>query len=163
MERKPNLESYDTSFGHYMTTELAGCITLAKPPDPSEHHFPPNHCSPGRSPPIPFHRNILQRSSMSSVQFSHSVVSDSLQPHESQHARPPCPSTIPGVHANPCPLSQWCHPTISSSVVPFSFSPQSVPLSGSFQMSQLSASCGQSIGVLASTSVPPMNTRTDLL
>ena len=95
-----------------------------------------------------------------SVQFSHSVVSDSLRPHELQHTRPPCPSPTPRVHPNPCPLSQWCHPTISPSVIPFSSCPQS---SGSFQMSQLSASGGQSIGISASTSVLPMNTRTDLL
>ena len=95
----------------------------------------------------------------SSVQFSRSVVSDSLRPHESQHARPPCPSPTPGVHPNPCPLSQWCHPTISSSVVPFSSCPQSFPASGSFQMSQRFASGGQSIGVSASTSVLPMNTQ----
>ena len=93
----------------------------------------------------------------SSVQFSRSIVSDSLWPHEPQHARPPCPSTAPRVHPNPCPLSQWCHPTISSSVVPFSCCPQSFPASGSFQMSQLFASGGQSIGVAASKSVIPMN------
>ena len=90
-------------------------------------------------------------------QFSHSVVSESLQPHEPQHARPPCSSPIPGVHPNPCPSSQWCHPTISSSVVPFSSCPQSFSASGSFQMSQLFASGGQSIGVSASTSVFPVN------
>ena len=94
----------------------------------------------------------------SSVPFSRSVMSDSLRPHEPQHARPAYPSRIPGVHANPCPLSQWCHPTISSSVVPFSC-PQSFPESGSFQMSQLFTSGGQSIGVSASTSVLPMNTQ----
>ena len=94
-----------------------------------------------------------------SVQFSCSVVSDSLQPHELQHARPPCPSPISGVHPNPCPLSRWCHATISSSVIPFSSCPQSFPASGSFQMSQLFASGGQSIGVSASTSVLPMNTQ----
>ena len=94
-----------------------------------------------------------------SVQFSHSVVSDSLRPHESQHARPPCPSPTPGVHPNPCPLSQWCYPTISSSVIPFSSCSQSFPASGSFQMSQLFASGGQSIGVSASTSVLPMNSQ----
>ena len=77
---------------------------------------------------------------MCSVQFSCSVVSDSLRPHELQHARPPCPSPTPGVHPNPCPLSQWCHPTISSSVIPFSSHPQSFPASGSFQMNQVSAS-----------------------
>ena len=92
-----------------------------------------------------------------SVQFSSSVVSDSLWPHGLQHARPPCPSPTPGVHPNPCPLSQWYHPTISSSVVPFSSCPQSFPASGSFQMSQLFALGGQSIGVSASASVLPMN------
>ena len=92
-----------------------------------------------------------------SVQFSHSFVSDSLWPHEPQHTRPPCPSPTPGVHPNPCPLSQWCHPTISSSVIPFSSCPQYFPASGYFQMSQLFASGGQSTGVSASTSVIPMN------
>ena len=92
----------------------------------------------------------------SSVQFSRSVVSDSLWPHESWQARPPCPSPTPRVHPNPCPSSWWCHPTISSSVVPF-FCPQSFPASGSFQMSQLSASGGQSTGVSSSASVLPMN------
>ena len=96
---------------------------------------------------------------ISSVQFSHSVVSNSLRPHEPPHARPPCPSPTPGVHTNPCPLSQWCHPTISSSVVPFSSCPQPFPTLGSFQMSQLLASGGQSTGVSASTSVLPMNTQ----
>ena len=91
-------------------------------------------------------------------QSSRSVVSNSLWPHEPQHARPPCPSPTPRVHPNPCPLSQWCHPTISSSVVPFSSCPQSFSASGSFQISQLFASGGQSIGVSASASVPPMNT-----
>ena len=81
--------------------------------------------------------------SPSSVQFSCSVMSDSLQPHEPQHARPPCPSPNPRVHPNPCPSSWWCHPIISSSVVPFSSCPQSFPASGSFQMSQLFTSGGQ--------------------
>ena len=94
-----------------------------------------------------------------SVQFSHSVMSDSLRPHESQHAKLPCPSLTPGVHPNPCPPSWWCHSTISSSVVPFSSCPQSFPASGSFQMSQLFASGGQSTGVSASTSVFPVNTQ----
>ena len=80
----------------------------------------------------------------SSVQVSHSVMSNSLGPHEPQHARPPCPSPTPGVHPNPCPLSRWCHPTISSSVVPFSSCPQSSPASGSFPMSQCFTSDGQS-------------------
>ena len=94
-----------------------------------------------------------------SVQFSRSVGSDSLWPHGLQHARPPCPSPTPGVHPNPCPLSRWCHPTISSSVVPFSSCLQSFPASGSFQKSQLFASGGQSTGVSASTSVFLMNTQ----
>ena len=95
----------------------------------------------------------------SSVQFSCSVMSDSLQPHEPQHARPPCPLPTPGIYTNPCPLTRWCHPTVSSSVIPFSSCPQSFSASGSFQMSQLFTSGGQSIGVSASTSVLPMNTQ----
>ena len=91
-----------------------------------------------------------------SDQISRSVVSDSLQPHESQHARPPCPSPTPGVHPDSCPSSQWCHLALSSSVVPFSSCPQSLPASGSFQMSQF-LSGSQSIGVSASASVLPMN------
>ena len=94
-----------------------------------------------------------------SVQFSHSVLSDSLRPHESQHARPPCPSPTPRVHSNSCPLSRWCHPAISSSVVPFSSCFQFLPASESFPMSQLFAWGGQSTGVSASTSVLPMNTQ----
>ena len=94
-----------------------------------------------------------------SVQFSCSVVSDSLRPHELQHARPPCPSLTPRVHSNSCPLSRWCHPAISSSVVPFSSCPQSIPASESFPMSQLFAWGGQSIGVSALASVLPMNTQ----
>ena len=97
--------------------------------------------------------------SISLGQFSCSVVCNSLRPHESQHTRPPCPSPTPGVHSNSCPLSRWCHPAISSSVVPFSSCSQSLPASGSFPMSQLFASGGQSIGVSASASVFPMNTQ----
>ena len=92
---------------------------------------------------------------ISSVQFSCSVVSDSLQPHESQHARPPCPSPTPEVHPNSCPSSRWCHPAISSSVVPFSSFPQSLPASETFPMSQLFAWGSQSTGVSASASFPP--------
>ena len=92
-----------------------------------------------------------------SVQFSHSVLSDSLWPHELRHARPPCPSPTPGVYSNSCPSSQWCHPTISSCVIPFSSHLQSPPASGSFQMSQFFASGSQSIGVSASASVLPMD------
>ena len=100
---------------------------------------------------------LIPTTNISWAQLSCSVVSDSLQPHWLQHARPPCPSPTPGVYTNSCPLSWWCHPTISSSVVPFSFHLQSFPTSGSFQMSQFCASGGQSIGVSASTSVLPMN------
>ena len=94
-----------------------------------------------------------------SVQFSHSVVSDSLWPHELQHTRPPCPSPTPRVYSNSCPWSWWCHPAISDSVVPFSSCPQSLPASESFPMSQLFSWDGQSIGVSASVSVLPKNTQ----
>ena len=95
----------------------------------------------------------------SSVHFSRSVVSDSLRPHESQQARPPCPSPTPGVHPNSCPSSWWCHPAISSSVVFFSSCPQSLPASVSLPMSQLFTSGGQSTGVSALASFLPMNTQ----
>ena len=95
----------------------------------------------------------------SSVQFSHSVMSDSLRPHNLQHARPHYTSPTPGVYPNSCPSSQWCHPAISSSVVPFSSCPQSLPAPGSFPMSQLFVWGGQSIGVSASGSVLPMDTQ----
>ena len=94
-----------------------------------------------------------------SVQFSRSVMSDSLWPHGLQHARPSCPSPIPRACSNPCPLSQWCHPLISSSVMPFSSCLQSFPGLWSFPMSQFFTLVGQSIGVSASTSVLPMNTQ----
>ena len=99
---------------------------------------------------------ILQ---FSSVQFSCSVVSDSLWPHKLQHARPPCQSPTPGVHSNSRPLSRWCHPTVSSSVVPFSSCPQSLPASESIPMSQLFAWGGQSTGVSALASFLPKNTQ----
>ena len=102
------------------------------------------------------HRLKLTSRCFSSVQFSSSVESDSLRLHELQHARPPCPLPTPRDYPNSCPLNQWCHLTISSSVVPFSCCLQSFPTSGSFQMSQLFASGGQNIGVSASTSVLPM-------
>ena len=95
----------------------------------------------------------------SSVQFSCSVMSDSLWSHGLQHARPPCLSPTPGVYSNSCPLSRWCHPTISSSVIPFSSYLQSFPPSGSFPISWFFASGAQSIGVSASVSVLPMNTQ----
>ena len=92
-----------------------------------------------------------------SVQFSCSVVSDSLRPHGLQHARPPCPSPTPGACSNSCPLSWWCHPTISSSVIPFSSRLQSFPESGSFPVNQFFTSGGQSIGISASASILAMN------
>ena len=95
----------------------------------------------------------------SSVQFSHSVVSDSLRPHELQHARPPCPSPTPGVHSNSCPSSPWCYLAISSSVVPFSSCPQSLPATESFAISQLFTWGGQSTGVSALASFLPKNTQ----
>ena len=94
---------------------------------------------------------------LSQLSLVNSVMSDSLQPHRLQHTRLPCPSPTPRVYSNSCPLSQWCHPTISSSVVPFSSRLQSFPALGSFQMSQLFTSGSQSIGASASTSVLPMN------
>ena len=94
-----------------------------------------------------------------SVHFSHSVVSDSLQPHELQHARPPRPSPTPGVHSNSRPSSWWCHPAISSSVVPFSSCPQFLPATESFPMSQLFTWGGQSFGVSALASFLPKNTQ----
>ena len=102
---------------------------------------------------------FLCKNFRSSVQFSRSVVLDSLRPHELQHARPPCPSPSPGVNSDSHPLSPWCHPTISSWVVPFSSCPQSLPASESFPMSQLFTWGGRSIGVSALTSVLPKNTQ----
>ena len=109
---------------------------------------------PGKSPCCFNNRDFIR-----SDQISRSVVSDSSQPHESQHARPPCPSQTPGVHSDSRPSSQWCHPAISSSVVPFSSCPQSLPASESFPMSQLFARGGQSTGLSALASVLPMNTQ----
>ena len=107
---------------------------------------------------------VINKSILSSpmcllVQFSRLVVSDSLQPHELQHTRPPCPSPTPGVHPNSCPSSWWCHPAISSSVVFFSSCPQSLPASESFPINQLFAWGGQSTGVSALASFLPMNTQ----
>ena len=117
-------------------------------------------------PGLPIHHQLLEptqthvhRLNQSVSQFSRSVMSDSLRPHEPQYTRPACPSPTPGVYPNSCPLSWWCHPTISSSVVPFSSCLQYFQASRSFQMSQLSASGSQNIGVSASTSVLPMNTQ----
>ena len=107
---------------------------------------------------IPSNKTLaFQKLSKESVQFSCSVMSDSLRPHELQHARPPCPSLTPGVYSKSCPSSRWCHPAISPSVIPFSSCPQSLPASGSFPVSQLFTSGGQSIRISASASVLPMN------
>ena len=113
-----------------------------------------DHFSSRTSIGIEYPQNLI-----SSVQFNRSVMSDSLRPHELQYTRPPCPSPTPGVYSNSCPLSLWCHPIISSSVIPFSSCLQSFPTSGSFQMSQLFISGDQNIGVSASTSVLPVNTQ----
>ena len=102
-------------------------------------------------------KNMDMNWTFSSVQFSHPVMSDSLWPHGLQHARLPCPSPTPGVYSNSCPLNWWCHPTISSSVIPFSSCLQSFPGSGSFWMSRFFATGGQNIRVSASASVLPMN------
>ena len=102
---------------------------------------------------------MLRKIQFTSIQFSFSVMSDSLRPHEPQHPRPPCPSPTPGIYPNSCLLSRWCHPTISPSVIPFSSCLQSFPTSESFQTSQFFASGGQSIGVSASATVLPVNTQ----
>ena len=116
--------------------------------------------TPGSIPePDHFPQLVPGPVTLSVSQFSRSVISDSLQPQGLQHARPPCPLPTPGVHPKSCASSWWCHSTISSSVVPFSSCPQSLPASGSFQMSQFFTSGGQSIGVTASASVLPMNTQ----
>ena len=120
-------------------------LSLSLLPWKKEHQFPYS------LPPLA-HFLFPCPDEFSSVQFSRSVVSNSLQPHESQHSRPPCPSPIPGVHSNSCPSSWWCHPAISSSVVPFSSCPQSLPASESVPMSQLFVWGGQSIQVSASAS-----------
>ena len=102
---------------------------------------------------------LQNRNRLSSIQFSRSVMSDSLRPHESQHARPPRPSPSPGVHSDSRSSRQWCHPAISSSVIPFSSCPQSLPESESFPMSQLFSWGGQSTGVSALASFLPKNTQ----
>ena len=113
--------------------------------------------SPWRLSDMRHTKHLSIMSSAFSVQFSHSVVSDSLRPHGLQNTRLPCPSPTPGVYSNSCPSSWWCHPTISSSLVPFSSCPQSFPTSGSFPVSQFFTLDGQSIGVSTSTSVLSMN------
>ena len=105
------------------------------------------------------HTSMYVMIARDSVQFSRSVMSDSLWPHGLQQAKPPCPSPTHRAYSNSCPSSRWCHPTVSSSVIPFSSCSQPFPASGSFPMSQLFTSGGQSIGVSASASVLPMNTQ----
>ena len=134
------------------------CVQLCMTPQTAAHQAPPSlgfsrqeHWS-GLLFPSPMHGREKWK-------WSHSVVSNSLRPHGLQHTRLPCSSPSPRACSNSCPSSRWCHPTISSSVVPFSSPLQSFPTSGSFQMSQLFTSGGQSIWVSASTSVLPMNTQ----
>ena len=143
----------DCSFALWQRSSFSISLFLAQ-------HAPGSFCS--FSNPVLESSTFIRSSDsfqFNSVQFSCSVVSDSLRPHELQHARPPCPSPTSEVHPNPWPLRRWCHPTISSSVIPFSSCPQSFPASGSFQRSQLFTSGGQRIGISASTSVLPMNTQ----
>ena len=127
-------------------------------PFPSPGDLPDPGIKPW-SPTLQVDSLLSEPLQFSLVQFSCSVVSDSLRPHELQHARPPCPSPTPGVHPNPRPSSRWCHPAISSSVVPFSSCPQSLPASESFPMSHLFAWGGQSTGVSALVSFLPKNTQ----
>ena len=130
-------------------SRFAGC-SFCSPRDPgSFNHIVSYYLGSG------FQTLVQLRSHLSSVQFSRSVMSDSSWPHESQHARPPCPSPTPGVHSDSRPSSQWCHPAISPSVVPFSSCPQSLPASESFPVSQLFAWGGQNTGVSASASFLP--------
>ena len=138
------------SFNKFLSFKVEICCCSVTQPCPTL--CDPMDCStPGLCP----------SSSPSVSQFCRSVMSNSLQPHEPQHTRPPCPSPTPRVHANSCPLSRWCHPTILSSVIPFSSCPQSFPVLESFPMSWFFASGGQSIGASASASasVLPMNTQ----
>ena len=138
--------------GKPSTTSLShSCLTW-------EDFVAPLHPPLPSGPKAPAGYTCIRYTFLSSVQFSRSVVSDSLRPHELQHARPPCPSPTPRVYSNSCPSRRWCHPTISSSVTPFSSCPQSFPV-GSFQMSQFFASGAQSIGDSISASVLPMNTQ----
>ena len=136
---------------------IPACLPLSPP---STSPSPPNLLAYGGPDPIPRCLAVGHSDPSSyyfTVQFSRSVVSDSLWPHGLQHARPPCPSPTPGVYSNSCPLSWWCHPGISCSVVPFSSHLQSFPASGSFPVSQLFTSGGQSINIEALATVLPMN------
>ena len=141
---------------HRFGRRSRSCLVHSPPLWKNEYMYTGTH-----SPPAILRSNswLFWSQDRSVSQFSHSVMSNSLWPHELQHARPPCPSPTPRVHPNSCLFSRWCHPTISSSVIPFSSLPQSFPASGSFPVSQLFASSGQSIGVSASASVLPMNSQ----
>ena len=162
---------------HYQFSSVTqSCLTLCEPMNWSTPGLPVDHQLPEStqthvrcvsdtikqshplSSPSPPALNLSQHQ-FSSVQFSRSVMSNSLRPHESKHTRPPCPSPTPRVYSSSCPLSQWCYPAISSSVVPFSSCPQSLPASESFPMSQLFTWGGQSIGVSALASFLPKNTQ----
>ena len=153
MKGKPDWEKYLQKI-HLLLLSRFSCVQLCTTPQTAAHQAPPSlrfsrqeHWSGlGLIPRVHF-----------SVQFSCSAVSDSLWPHGLQHARLPCPSPTPGASSNSCPLSRWCHPTISSSAVPFFSCHQSFPASRSFLMSQPFASGGQSIGASALASVLPMN------
>ena len=134
-------------------------VNLLKTTDSCSGRAPSNLPQISKMHPMMFFLFLIMSPVWLLVQFSHTIVSNSLWPHQPQHAKPPCPSPTPGVNPNPCPLCRWCHPTISSSVIPFSSGPQSFPTSGFLKMCQLSASGGQSTGVSASTSVLPMNTK----
>ena len=148
-------------FNHF---QYLKCILLVVPPSPTSisrifHLFHTESLYLLNSNSVTPHTSLPAASQFSSVPFSCSVVSNSLRPHGLQHARPPCPSPTPRVYSKSCPLSRWCHPTISTSVVPFSSCIPSFPASESFQMSQVFASGGQSTGVSLQTSVFPMNTQ----
>ena len=134
-------------------------VNLLKTTDSCSGRAPSNLPQISKMHPMMFFLFLIMSPVWLLVQFSHTIMSNSLCPHQPQQAKPPCPSPTPGVNPKPCPLSQWCHPTISSSVIPFSSCPQSFPASRSFQMSQLFASGGQSIGVSALVLVLPMNTQ----
>ena len=160
------IPSHDYTHRHMLRRMLTSYLTPWSQPfildtfvfTASGYPFSIHYSFPKCSGKISIHKHHPSEVKVSSVQFSHSVVSDSLRPHESQHTRPPCPSPTPGLHSDSRPSSQWCHPAISSSVIPFSSCPQSLPAS-SFPMSQLFARGGQSSGVSALASFLPKNTQ----
>ena len=129
---------------HIFPTPHQLYVPIKQGPGSPMYYFFPKFHHPGRKYFYSFLQSFQCALKYISVQFSYSVVSDSSKPHGLQHARPPCPSPTPGIYSNSCPLSHWCHPTISSSVVPFSSGLQSFPASGCFPMSQFFASGGQS-------------------